>query len=877
MKVVRRLLSRLVNSTAGRDHDERLREEIELHLQMQTAENLRAGMSPEEARRRAALKFGPLAAIRDSYREEQRLPLADDLVHDVRYAIRQARKAPVFAATAVVSLALGIGANAGVFTVVERALLRRLPVVRPHELVYVSDDRVLTQQSPRFSYPYYAILRESTALDGIAARAAVALTVTVDGQFRRANGELVSGNYFGVLGAGTKEGRALVPEDDERPGGHPVAVISDAFRKAAFAAGRTAVGGTVRLNGQAFTIVGVAAPGFTGTDVGLPADIWIPMAMQRELGRDLITEARTNWLEMVGRLRPERAREQAADALGRDVQRRATELPPQATERRVVLVPADRGRAAVHGEQRTALLVLFALTGLALALACINVACLAAVRAAAREQEMAIRLAIGARRSRLERQLLTEGLVLAALGATAAQLVAPWTARVLTAAQSGSLRIEPGLDARAQAFVLLVSMLAGLVVSLVPILASRTVRFPHGSDAAAAAPAARRVRAHDAIVALQIAMALAMLITAALLVQSLRTLRAVDPGFRADNLLMASLDPRAAGYESSRIDGFWRAVLEQVAHIPGLQGVSLAGTVPLAPARQRQPWVNPASGDKLEIDTNFVGPRYFQTLGIPLLRGREFDDHDGRASRPVVIVNERLAELFWPRQDPIGKGLRVPESGNPVAEVVGVVRDAKYLDLRREASPMFYRPVLQTRSTDAMVLHVRASNPAALVSAIRLAIQAVDRNVPPFQITTLEEHLDASFARTRQAAVVSGTFGVLALLLSATGVYGVTALAVKRRTRDIGIRVALGAQPRDIVRAIGARVVVLIAIGLVMGLAGSLGVARLTGTLLFGAASGDTATFAAMAAVLAAVSLAACAVPVRAATRLDALATIRHE
>ena len=343
-----------------------------------------------------------------------------------------------------------------------------------------------------------------------------------------------------------------------------------------------------------------SAPGFTGTDVGLPADIWIPMAMQRELGRDLITEARTNWLEMVGRLRPERAREQAADALGRDVQRRATELPPQATKRRVVLVPADRGSAAVHGEQRTALVVLFALTGLALALACINVACLAAVRAAAREQEMAIRLAIGARRSRLERQLLTEGLVLAALGATAAQLVAPWTARVLAAAQSGGLRIEPGLDARVQAFVLLVSVLAGLVVSLVPILASRTVRFPHGSDACGAAPAARRVRARDAIVALQIAMALAMLITAALLVQSLRTLRAVDPGFRADNLLMASLDPRAAGYESSRIDGFWRAVLEQVTHIPGLQGVSLAGTVPLAPARQRQPWVNPASGEKLQ-------------------------------------------------------------------------------------------------------------------------------------------------------------------------------------------------------------------------------------------------------------------------------------
>jgi predicted permease len=880
MRALRRFLTRVSVAVTRRDHHARLREELDAHLQMQTAENLRAGMPPEEARRQALLKFGSIEAIKGSYRDEQTLPAVDDFLQDVRYAIRQLRKAPLFALTATLSLAMGIGANAAVFTVIERVLLRPLPVSRPHELVYVTDERILTQPSPRYSYPFYAMLRDNTVLDGVAARAAIALNVTMNGQTLRAGGELVSGNYFGVLGAGTMSGRALSVEDDRTPGAHPVAVISEPFWRRTFGSDPAVVGRSVLLNGQAFTIVGVAGNGFTGTDIGLPADIWIPLAMQREVGRNLLTEVRTNWLEFVGRLRPGQGQEQAAEALNRHLQQRASELPPQASARLLVLVPGDKGSTPVRGEQRSALMVLFALTGLALALACINVACLAAVRSAGREREIAIRLAIGARRSRLERQLLTEGLVLAALGGAAALLIAPWTARALAAAQSTALRIEPSIEPRVLVFGLSVSVLAGLIVALVPILASRKVRLAPGSERPGASfgAASRRPTTHDAIVALQIAMALSMLISAALLVQSVRSFKSIDPGFRADNLLLASLDPKAAGYDSNRINGFWRATLEHMKHIPGVHSASLAGTVPLAGGRQRQPWVNPTSGEKIEIDTNFVGPRYFETLGIPVLNGREFADDDGRASRFVVIVNERLAQMFWPGQDPIGKGVRVPESGNPTAQVVGVVRDVKYRDLRGEAGPMFYRPVLQTRSSDAMTLHVRAStNPGTVVSAIRLAIQTIDRNVPLFQITTLEDQLDASFAQTRQAALLTGTFGVLALLLSGVGVYGVAALAVTRRTRDIGIRMALGARRVDIVRTVGARGIVLIAIGLLLGLVGSFGFTRVTGTLMFGVTTGDAATFAWMAAALALVSLLALSIPVRAATRLDPLAAIRHE
>jgi len=880
VKTLRRFLRRLSAFATRRHGEARLREELEVHLQMQTAENLRAGMSPDEARRQAILKVGPVEAIRESYRDEQGLPVVDDFLQDVRYTFRQLRKTPLFTLTATMSLAAGIGANTAVFTVVERALLRPLPVSKPHELVYVTDERILTQPSPRFSNPFYAVLRENTALTGLAARAAVPLNVTVNGQTLRAGGELVSGNYFGVLGASAELGRPLVPEDDRTPGAHPVAVISESFWRRTFASDPAVVGRSVLLNGQAFTIVGVAANGFTGTDIGLPADTWIPLAMQREVGRNLLTDARTNWLELVGRLPSRQSREQAAEALNRHFLQRASELPPRASTNRLILLPADKGSSPVRGERRSALLVLFALSALALALACVNIACLAAVRSAGREKEMAIRLAIGARRSRLERQLLTEGLVLAALGGIAGVTIAPWTARALVAAQSTGLRIDSNLEPRALMFGLVLSMLTGFIVALTPIVALRRVTLTQGSGAFRASfhGTSHRVTAHDAIVSLQIAMALSMLISAGLLVQSVRGFSSVNPGFRADNLLLTSLDPRAAGYESNRIDGFWRATLGAVQHIPGVQSVTLAGTVPLAGSRQRQPWLNPASGEKIEIDTNFVGPRYFQTLEIPVLNGREFDENDGRASRPVLIVNERLAQMFWPQQDPIGKGLRVPESGNPIAEVVGVVRDVTYQDLRGAAGPMVYRPVLQTRSTDSMTLHVRASiAPGALGNPIRLAIQNIDRNVPLFQITTLEEQLDASFAQTRQAAFLTGTFGILALLLSGVGVYGVTALSVSRRVRDIGIRMALGARRRHIVHAIGARTVALIAIGLLLGLLGSAGFMRVTGTLMFGVKTGDPATFAWMAAVLAFVALLAFSIPVRAATRLDALAAIRHE
>jgi predicted permease len=423
-------------------------------------------------------------------------------------------------------------------------------------------------------------------------------------------------------------------------------------------------------------------------------------------------------------------------------------------------------------------------------------------------------------------------------------------------------------------------VLTGLLVGLAPVLASTRI----GLAQAFARPggtrrgAQNRPTLHDLIVTCQIAIALVMLIGAALFVQSLRNLGSVDPGFQADHLLLISVDPGAADYDARRVEAFWRDALDRVSGVHGVQSASLGRLVPLAPGRQRQPVVNPASDEVIEIDTNFVGPRYFRTLGIPLLRGREFSERDGKTSRPVAIVNERMARMFWPQQDPVGQGIRVGPRSRPVSEVVAVVKDVKYRGLRDDALPMLYLPVFQTSSTDPMTLHVRtAGDPAELAGTIRREVQILDANLPVFEIRTLEDQLNASFARTRQAAVLTSGFGILALLLSGIGVYGVTALAVSRRTRDIGIRRALGAQPHHIVGVIGRRSFTLVVTGLGVGVLASFGFIRIAGALLYGIADRDSTTFAVMSALLAAVSLVAIYIPTRAATRLDPVAAIRCE
>jgi predicted permease len=824
------------------------------------------------------LKFGAVEAVKEHYRDEQGLPFVDRLLQDVRYALRQLRKAPLFTVIATLSLAVGIGANAAIFTLVDRVLLRSLPVSDPERLVFVTDQRSVKEPSPRFSYPFYAALRDTDALEGVAAQFVLPLNAMMNERVARVRGELVSGNYFSVIGAGTEIGRPLTPDDDRAPGSHAVAVISYGFWQQSFGSDPSVLGRDVHINNQTFTIIGVAARGFTGTQVGLPTEIWVPMMMQKEVGRDLLTEDRTNWLGIIGRLKPGVTRERAAAELTAYIER-GEPVPPQFRGRRLMLLPGDKGHSPVRRELGPALRVLLVLTALALVLACVNVAGLLVVRSVAREKEIAVRIALGATRSSIIRQFLTETLVLAALGGTAGLLIAPWAAGLLVASQPGLRDIDASLDVRVFLFGLAACGLTGLLVGLAPVLASSRVGFVRISRNPWTGPGTnRRPSVHDVIVTCQLALSLVMLFGAALFVQSLRNLSSVDLGFRADNLLLISVDPGSAGYDGNRVDGFWREALARVSQVPGVQSVSLGGTVPLASGRQRQPALNPTSGEVTEIDSSFVGPRYFRTLGIPLVGGREFSEQDGKASRRVAIVNERMARMFWPEQDPIGKSVRVGGRDAPLAEIIAVVKDVKYRDLRGAADPMLYTPVLQTRSTDPMTLHIRTtSDPHALSGTIRRELQALDANLPLFEITTVEDRLTAALGQIRQAAVLTGAFGIVALLLSGIGVYGVTALAAGRQTHDIGVRMALGAQPGQIVRMVGRRGFRLVFIGLSLGLLGSLGFGRIAGAMLYGVVGSDGATLAGMSAVLAVVSLTAIYFPARAATRLDAVGAMRSE
>jgi len=871
MSALRRLCVRLIASATRQRNEQRLKEEVEEHLALQAAENLRAGLSPAEARRQAVLKFGAVEAIKEEYRDQQGLPFFERLLQDIRYGLRQLRRAPVFTATATLSLGVGIGCNAAIFTIVDRVLLRPLPVSDPHQLVFVTDQR------PRFSYPFYAFLSDNDVLSGVAAHFALSLNATTNDGAARVRGELVSGTYFGVLGAATRIGRPLTSDDDRRPGSHAVAVISDRFWQRSFGSDPSVLGRDIRVNNYTFTIIGVAANGFTGTEVGLPTDIWLPLMMQKEIGRDLLTDARTNWLEIIGRLKPDQTLEGAGAELTGYVDRRAKGTQARFLRAGLTLLPADKGNSPLRRQLGPALRVLFVLTGLALVLACVNVASLLVVRTVAREKEIAVRLALGARRSSLVRQFFTETIMLAALGGAAGLLLAPWAAGLLVALQPGLLDIDPAPDLRVFLFGLGACLLTGLLVGLAPILASKKVRVQNPGKASTSLRTSSRLAIHDVIVTCQIAVSLIMLIGAVLFVQSLRNLSSVDPGFRADSLLLISVDPGSAGYAPLRVERFWRDTLDRVSQVPGVLSVSLARTVPLAPGRQRQPVFNAASGEVAEIDTNFVGPRYFQTLGTPVVRGRDFAERDDKTSRPIVIVNERMSRIFWPEQDAVGKGVRLGGPNSPTAEVVGVVRDVKYRDLRDDAGPMLYLPILQTRSTGAMTLHVRtATEPTELASTIRRALQSVDTTLPLFEVRTLEDQLNAFLAQPRQAAVLATGFAILALLLSGIGVYGVTALAVSRQTREIGIRMALGAQPGHIVRVIGWRGLTLVMTGLSLGVVGALGFTRIAGVLLYGVTANAGATFG-MSALLASVSLTAIYLPARAATRLDAIRAIRYE
>jgi predicted permease len=815
----------------------------------------------------------------------------EDLLADLRYALRTLARRPGFTLVAVLSLGLGIGANVTIFSLVDVLLLRSLPVADPAHLVkiYTVDAKNPGVPVPMLSHLNWKDYREQArSFRGILGYDTNPISVVTTGDAFMANGQLVSDNYFSLLGVHAAHGRTFSAEESTREGAHPVAVISDHFWHQQLGGSPAAVGRNLTLNGHPYTVVGIAPPGFAGGDLGTQIDIWVPMAMNRQISPD----PSVNWYNTrrglfifnIARLRPGVSLP-AAQAEMKTLARHLEQEYPKANQgRSVVLVPlAEATLPPGQREQlRGASLLLLGVVGLVLLIACANVANLLLARAVTRQREIAVRLSQGARRGRLLRQLLTESLVLALAGGLAGLLMMVWADRALAvflAALPNPMMIDLGVDPAVLLFALGMSLLTGLLFGLVPALQSTRPQLVTALKTQAASPPPVRhgLGLRGALVAGEVALSLVVLVAAALFLRSLGAARRIDPGFDTRHLLAMSFDVGLYGLEQDRGEQLFRRLREQVGALPGVASVALAQAGPLQVAVVRSIFLegreNPEDGLLVQVDS--VDPAFFRTVGMPLLAGRAFTEADRDGAPIVAVVNRTLADRFWPHQDPVGKRFHY-HSGPPI-EVVGVARDAKYTSVSEEPQPYVYLPLAQ-RYAAAVTLLVRAAgNPGALQPTVERRVHELAPGMPLVGSGPIAVQLDASLWGPRLGASLLALFAVLALVLAAIGIYGVMAFAVAQRARDIGIRMALGARRGEVLAMVVSQGMVQVAVGLALGLAGAWALSRLAGNLLIGTSPTDPLAFGVTPLLLALLALGSVYIPARRATRVNPTVALRSE
>jgi predicted permease len=819
------------------------------------------------------------------------------LWQDLRYSARLLFKNPGFTLVAVLALALGIGANSTIFSLANSVFLRPLPVSEPNQLVWLFNDR----ERP-ISFPDYLDYgRQADMFSGILAYNWVGLNLGIAGEAERVEGVLVSANYFDVLGVKVARGRSFLPEEDQVPGAAPVAVISHALWQRHFANDPEVIGKPVVLNGHKFSIVGIAPAGFGGTEEAFPRDIWVPLTMNDQLAggfivpngnRSLLNDRNTGSFTVMARLKPEVSLQQAQARMDQIAAQLALAYPQTNANRHVFVYAAGNGRPAFRTMLRPVTWILLAIVALILLIACANVANLLLARSTARRKEIAVRLALGASRGRLVRQLMTESVLLAFLGGSAGLVLSWWTTNLLMALKPSvplPININVSTDWRVVAFTFLFSLLAGVIFGLFPALqASKPDIVPVLKDESSAFGYRHGLLSlRNALVIAQVAMSLVVLIGAGLFLRSLRNAQSIKPGFDASQVLALSFATGAQGYDENKSRLFYQQLVGRVESIPGVQAASIARSAPLsylyAPALAAPTIVEgnePAAGENPPvIGNNAVGLNFFRTLGISLVRGRDFTAEMREGTPAVAIVNETLVRSFLANVDPIGKRLRVMRRGGQAVscEIIGVVRDSKYLSLGEDPAPFIFLPYQQSYSP-VMTLLVRANgDPKNLTAAVRHEIQTLDANLPPFNVVTLSENIDISLFPARFGALLLGGFGVLALVLATVGIYGVMSYSVSKRTHEIGIRMALGAQANNVLRLVVGQGMLLALIGVAVGLAAALALTRVVKNLLYGVGATDLATFAAIALLLIAVALLACFLPARRATKVDPLVALRYE
>ena len=819
----------------------------------------------------------------------------ENLIKDIRYGIRMLLKNPGVTLVSIVTLAFGIGANTAIFSAVSAFLMRPLSTPNASELIRpleISDDRGVTDE---MSYPDFLDYRnQSTSFTGLTAEDMLQVAIDSENQNDVIWGQVVSANYFDVLQVTPAMGRGFLPDEDKTVGAHPVVVLSHSFWQRRLASDSNIVGKTVQLNNRGYQVIGVAPETFLGTKFALQLDFWVPISMAEELRRNpgILNERSSHWMNVIGRLKPGVSIAQASAEMSAIAARLNQAYPDYRanTTQAKVMTEVDGRFEEDSAVFKSAGAIAMAIVGLILLIACANVANLMLARAAARRKEIGIRLALGANRARLIRQLLTESMLLSVLGGGLGLLLAFW----VTDLMQGFVPVLEynivtnffALDSRALIFTLVITLGTGLIFGLAPAWHSSNpdvVPVLKGDPEAASRGKRRAFTLRNALVVAQVSLSLVVLVCGGLFIKSFRKAQTMDPGFDNRNGLLLSLSPTLIGYEEEQARGFYRQAIERVSHVPGVEAAAFTRTLPLGDSSNSSGPIL-KEGETLargtagrNIMNNVVSAGYFKTMQIPFVEGRDFDDRDQPKTQRVIIINQQMAQILWPGESAVGKRIFIGAESRNALEVVGVVKTGKYRNLAEDPKPFFYYTMGQLRPT-TMALVVRGStDPRSLVGAIRGQIQALDRRVPIFAIKTMAEHMTYALWAPSMAATFSLAFGVLAILLSAVGLYSVMAYVVSQRTREVGIRMALGADRGDVMKMITQQGMRLAAIGVGIGLVLSLALAQVLSSLLIGVSGYDVPTFILVPVLLAVVALVACYLPARRATKVDPLVALRYE
>ena len=806
----------------------------------------------------------------------------NELLQDLRHGLRMLVRNPGFTTVVVLTLALGIGAASTIFSWIDSTLLNPIPgIAHTRDLVTAMRGERSEHPSPPFSYPDYVDLRERTrSFSGLLAYHDDFVSLTGNGKPERIYGAFISADYFDVLGVKPELGRVLQPVEEEKAGDTPAVVISYALWQSHFGGDRSIIGKSIQINRGLCTIVGVTPPDFQGCTTGLRTDLWVPLVY----GGDRFRQRGNYWLNVLGRLKPGVDRRQAQEELNLQMQRIAEQFPDSHRgPNQITLDPLWRSPFGANVYLYKTLPLLLALAAVLLLLACANVANLLLVRSVARRREIAIRLSMGANRWRLVRQLLVESLLLALAGGAAAMLITTWTAGTFAAffpPTSLPLTLNGRADRNVLLATLVISVLTAVIFGTLPALrASRVAPVAIlKEEAASVSGGIHRSRLSSALVVAQISLSLLLLISAGLFIRSFQNEQRSDPGFDPNHVLLASYELSPAGYSRAQGIAFDQQLLAKLQALPGVESVTLADFSPLSFTLhtdyvQPDGYV-PQPRESMEIDRAVVGPNYFRTLRTPLVSGRDFTGQDVETSQPVAVVNQEFCDRYWPGQDAIGK--RVSLYGRWFT-VVGVARNGKYRRLLYAPAPVIFLPLYQDYR-DPVTIHVRAAgDPRAFASAVEKTVHELNADLPLFNVTTLKASMQFGSIFERLAATLVGSFGLLALVLAAVGIYGVVAFSTRQRTHEIGIRMALGAQRGDVLRLVLGHGFRLTLVGVAIGIAVSLMLTRFLRSELFGVGPADTLTYAGVALLFCVVALLACYIPARRATKVDPMVALRYE